>query len=165
MKKKDISQICKLLNNYLRQFKIYFIYTEEEVKHWFMPRKDVIYTYVVESIEVVEDKQVMKITDFFSFYSLPSSILNNPKYQTLRAAYSYYNVSTKTPIPALILDALIIAKNEGFDVFNALDILDNKKFLSELMFSAGDGCLNYYLYNWKLASNMLAPEDIGIVLV
>lgn len=53
------------------------------------------------------------------------------------------------------MDALIIAKNEGFDVFNALDILDNKKFLTELMFSAGDGCLNYYLYNWKLASNML----------
>lgn len=62
-------------------------------------------------------------------------------------------------------DALIVAKNENFDVFNALDIMDNKKFLSELMFSAGDGCLNYYLYNWKLPSTMLKPEEIGIVLV
>lgn len=26
-------------------------------------------------------------------------------------------------------DALILAKNEGFDVFNALDIMDNEKFL------------------------------------
>jgi glycylpeptide N-tetradecanoyltransferase len=54
-----------------------------------------------------------------------------------------------------MLEALIIARNEGFDVFNALDILDNKHFLNELMFSSGDGCLNYYLYNWKLEGNML----------
>ena len=26
-------------------------------------------------------------------------------------------------------DALILAKNEGYDVFNALDIMDNDKFL------------------------------------
>jgi glycylpeptide N-tetradecanoyltransferase len=64
-------------------------------------------------------------------------------------------VATKTPLNILMTEALVIARNEGFDVFNALDILDNKKFLNELMFSPGDGCLNYYLYNWKLESNML----------
>lgn len=26
-------------------------------------------------------------------------------------------------------DALILAKNEGYDVFNALDIMENEKFL------------------------------------
>ena len=51
--------------------------SEDEIRHYLVPRKDVIYTYVVES----EDK---KITDFFSFYSLPSSILKNPKFDTLR---------------------------------------------------------------------------------
>jgi glycylpeptide N-tetradecanoyltransferase len=69
-----------------------------------------------------------------SFYSLPSTIINNPKYNQLRvyicnrlkAAYSYYNVSYKTPLVNLMLDALILAKNEGFDVFNALDIMDNE---------------------------------------
>lgn len=30
-------------------------------------------------------------------------------------------------------DALILAKNEGFDVFNALDIMDNEKFLKVLI--------------------------------
>jgi glycylpeptide N-tetradecanoyltransferase len=29
-------------------------------------------------------------------------------------------------------DALILAKNEGFDVFNALDIMDNETFLKVL---------------------------------
>lgn len=37
----------------------------------------------------------------------------------------------------------------GFDVFNALDLMDNKDFLEKLKFGIGDGNLQYYLYNWK----------------
>ena len=37
----------------------------------------------------------------------------------------------------------------GFDVFNALDLMDNKDFLEKLKFGVGDGFLQYYLYNWK----------------
>lgn len=65
MKKKDTPQITQLLNAYLKQFKVYFKYSEEEVKHWFVPKKDVIYTYVVEQSNG-------DIKDFLSFYSLPS---------------------------------------------------------------------------------------------
>lgn len=48
MKKSDISKVTKLLNEYLQKSRLYTKYNEEEVKHWFLPRKDVIYTYVVE---------------------------------------------------------------------------------------------------------------------
>jgi glycylpeptide N-tetradecanoyltransferase len=48
-------------------------------------------------------------------------------------------------------NALILAKQLDFDVFNALDIMENTQFLKELKFSAGDGNLHYYLYNWKMA--------------
>jgi len=37
----------------------------------------------------------------------------------------------------------------GFDVFNALDLMDNKEFLENLKFGVGDGNLQYYIYNWK----------------
>ena len=37
----------------------------------------------------------------------------------------------------------------GFDVFNALDLMDNKQFLEKLKFGIGDGNLQYYLYNWR----------------
>ena len=37
----------------------------------------------------------------------------------------------------------------GFDVFNALDLMDNNDFLLKLKFGVGDGFLQYYLYNWK----------------
>jgi glycylpeptide N-tetradecanoyltransferase len=52
-----------------------------------MPRKDVIYSYVVEN----EQKE---ITDMVSFYCLPSSVLKNEKHKELRAAYIYYHAYT-----------------------------------------------------------------------
>lgn len=39
----------------------------------------------------------------------------------------------------------------GFDVFNALTLIDNPLFLEEQRFGAGDGSLHYYLYNYRAA--------------
>lgn len=58
---------------------------------------------------------------------------------------------------------LVRAKALNFDVFNALDVMDNKAFLSDLKFGIGDGELHYYLYNWRIKD--IVPEDLGIVLV
>uniref|UniRef100_A0A094ZUV6 Glycylpeptide N-tetradecanoyltransferase n=1 Tax=Schistosoma haematobium TaxID=6185 RepID=A0A094ZUV6_SCHHA len=49
-----------------------------------------------------------------------------------------------------------------FDVFNALDLMENGKFLEELKFGIGDGDLHYYLYNWRCP--FTKPSEIGIVL-
>ena len=38
-------------------------------------------------------------------------------------------------------DLLILAKQEDFDVFNALDVMENESFLKELKFGIGDGRL------------------------
>ena len=51
------------------------------------------------------------ITDFVSFYTLPSTIMHHPQHKLLKAAYSFYNVSTATPWVDLMQDALIVAKN------------------------------------------------------
>jgi glycylpeptide N-tetradecanoyltransferase len=73
-------------------------------------------------------------------------------------------VNTDNKLHELIKAALLKAKEEGFDVFNALDIFENATFLEELKFGQGDGNLNYYLYNWNI-NNRLFPAQIGIVLV
>ena len=44
----------------------------------------------------------------------------------LQAAYSFYNVSTATSWTDLMGDALVLARKEGFDVFNALDLMENR---------------------------------------
>lgn len=102
-----------------------------------------------------------KITDFFSFYSLESSIINNPKHRILRVAYLFYyatEVGLTTPVDkkaldvrlnALVSDALILAKLAKFDVFNALSIMDNALFLEQQKFGPGDGHLQYYLFNYR----------------
>lgn len=63
---KDIPQVYKLLKEYLKNFKLAPKYKQEEVAHMLLPKKDVIYTYVVESGETKE------VTDFVSFYRIPS---------------------------------------------------------------------------------------------
>jgi len=80
----------------------------------------------------------------------------------LQAAYSFYNVSTETPWVALMQDALISARQLNFDVFNALDLMENAEFLEALKFGIGDGKLQYYLYNWKCPS--MLPHQVGLVL-
>ena len=52
-----------------------------------------------------------EITDFVSFYTLPSTVMHHPQHKTLKAAYSFYNVSTTTPRFDLMQDCLVAAKN------------------------------------------------------
>jgi glycylpeptide N-tetradecanoyltransferase len=98
-----------------------------------------------------------------SFYHLPSTIIGNDKHSTLNAAYSYFNVAHTVPLESLMRDALVLARNIGADVFNALDLMENKKILEPLKFGIGDGHLQYYLYNWKCPE--ITPEELGVVLL
>jgi glycylpeptide N-tetradecanoyltransferase len=90
-----------------------------------------------------------RITDFFSFYSLPSTIIQHPKYDLLDAAYLFYYASDvafdpqaeeegrlKKHLNDLIEDALIVANQARFDVFNALTLMDNFSFLQDLKASS-----------------------------
>lgn len=156
LEEKDIPQCHKLLTEYLKQFKLSPVFTVDEFRHWFLPREGIIETYVVESVKG------KGVTDFLSFYMLPSSIMHHPTHKLLRAAYSFYNVTTETPYETLMNDALILAKKKDFDVFNALDLMHNKEILEKLKFGIGDGNLQYYLYNWKCPQ--MKPENIGLVL-
>ncbi|SIO73350.1 glycylpeptide N-tetradecanoyltransferase [Babesia microti strain RI] len=155
MQKKDVPQIHKLLCNYLQKFKIYTVWTQEEISHWFLPQKDVIYAYVKETDG--------KITDFTSFYNLPSSVIKSDKHKILNIAYSYYHVANTIPFENLINDTLIIAKSMNYDVFNMIDLMDNRKVFEKLKFGQGDGDLHFYLYNWKFPP--IKPHEVGIVLM
>lgn len=154
----DVPAVTRLLRNYLNQFEVAPDLGENDVEHWLLPTENVVDSYVVESPES------HKITDFCSFYSLPSSILGNPNYSILKVAYSFYNVATKTPLLQLMNDVLIVAKQKDYDVFNALDIMQNETFLKELKFEPGDGKLHYHLYNYRLR-NALKPMELGLVLL
>ncbi|XP_030631297.1 glycylpeptide N-tetradecanoyltransferase 1b [Chanos chanos] len=155
MTAEDVPRVQTLLQDYLSTFSLNPILSREEVEHWLMPRDDVINTYVVESQEGA-------ITDLVSFYTLSSVVLNHPVHRIMKTAYSLYTVSTTTSLQQLMEDILIIAKTKGFDVFLALDVMENKTFLEPLKFSVGDVTLNYYLYNWRCQN--IASDKVGMVL-
>lgn len=141
----------------MKKFKLHIKFSADEIAHFFIPKE-----WVIESW-VVEDPETKLITDFLSFYSLPSTVLRHETHKILNVAYSYYNVPGKYSIVELMADALVIAKTKGYDVFNALDVHDNEEIFKELKFLVGDGNLNYYLYNWRIQK--ILPNEVGMVLV
>nr|CCA19825.1 glycylpeptide Ntetradecanoyltransferase 2 putative [Albugo laibachii Nc14] len=156
MEKKDVPQVSKMLQKYLEQFHLTPMMEEKEVEHLLLPRNGVVSAYVVE------DSESAKITDFCSFYHLPSSIIGHEKYKKLNAAYSFYNVATSVTLTDLMQDALILAKQENFDVFNALSLMNNAEIFKKLRFCAGDGDLRYYLFNWRCPR--MESDKVGLVL-
>lgn len=158
----DVPAVQKLLARYLaKRSAMAQRFDEAEIAHWLLnsdtgSTEQVVWTYVVTDA-------AGHITDFFSFYELASTVIGNAKHSTIRAAYLFYYASEtgltdpvddaalKTRLNALMGDALVLAKTAGFDVFNALSLLDNPLFLAEQKFGAGDGRLHYYLYNYRTA--------------
>lgn len=57
-----------------------------------------------------QNPETHEVTDMFSFYHLPSTVMHHPVHKVLNVAYAFYNVSTVTHLKDLMLDALIIAK-------------------------------------------------------
>ncbi|KAI0636740.1 N-myristoyl transferase [Trametes polyzona] len=196
MEERDVPQIADLFSRYMKRFTMFPVMNEDEVRHQFLsglgegprgpdswknPREgQVVWTYVVEN------PKTHKVTDFVSFYSLPSTIMNHEKHNLLNAAYLFYYATEtafepgaeesgrlKKRLEEVVGDALIIAEKAGFDVFNALTLMDNVCFLQDLRFGQGDGILNFYLYNWRTApvaginavDGVPAGKGVGVVML
>lgn len=150
MEARDLDAVHALLHRFQAKFELVQVFTKAELRHWLLGGGDVIKSYVVETDGAV--------TDFFSYYLLPFSVLNNPTHNELGIAYLFYYASDafdkdaavyKKRLNALMNDALITAKEFGVDVFNALTSQDNPLFINSAKFGSGDGLLNYYLFNYR----------------
>ena len=117
METKDVPAVTNLFNRYSERFAMAPKFDREEISHWLL-KDDQLLEQVVWSY-VVEDAS-HKITDFVSFYCLESSVIGNPKHDTVRAAYLFYYATEtafqkeesclKERLNAIINDALILAK-------------------------------------------------------
>lgn len=97
------------------KYEISFKFSQDELAHHLMPIKGVIYTLVVENENPETNKK--EVTDFLSFYHLPSSILKCKdvphSYKTLHVAYMYYHSCTKNDIKEMVKFALHYAKDKS----------------------------------------------------
>lgn len=128
MEEKDVQPVLELLRRYLDTMAMAQEFTAEEVRHWLLnpeaiqvesgkAEDRVVHTYVVEDGNG-------KVTDFFSFYCIESTVIGNPKHDTIKVAYLFYYASEAAFDPAngegkkvlkkrlneLMNDALILAK-------------------------------------------------------
>ncbi|ATY61374.1 Glycylpeptide N-tetradecanoyltransferase [Cordyceps militaris] len=170
----DVDAVVDLQKRYsAKRYDIAPVLSADEVAHWLVPKvetsgEQVVWTYVVEDAD-------KKITDFISFYCVESSVIKNSRHNVLRVAYLFYYATEtglqesedqgalKTRLNSLVSDALIMAKKEKFDVFNALTLMDNVLFLEQQKFARGDGQLHYYLFNYRtraIASGMDAKGQL-----
>jgi len=193
MEDNDVIQVASLFTKFMKRYDVAPIFDLDEIKHQFLSGKGQVATTTPNRREgqviwtyVVEDPETHEITDFFSFYCLPSTVINNQRYPVLEAAYLYYYATTvafdpkadedgrlKRRLQVLITDALVVAHQAKFDVFNALTLMDNVSILQDLKFGPGDGFLNFYLYNWRTAplagmnpeGDVPAGRGVGVVML
>jgi glycylpeptide N-tetradecanoyltransferase len=168
MEERDIVQVTDLFAKYMARFDMVPIMNIEELRHQFLSGRgagevvngrrqhQVVWAFVLEvhvffaylsnitHQNAVQHPETEKITDFVSFYVLPSTVIGNTKYPVLDAAYLYYYASDLVlqtnsdefqltgRLRDLIGDAVILANNANFDVFNALTLMDNMSILKDL---------------------------------
>nr|XP_040032348.1 glycylpeptide N-tetradecanoyltransferase 1-like isoform X1 [Gasterosteus aculeatus aculeatus] len=150
----DVVGVHSLLQANQLRFHLSSAMSLQEAEHWLSPRENVVDTYVVEG-------EAGTLTDVVSFYSVSSSVLNHPVHTGLRAARLLYAAGTATDPADLMEDTLVLAKSKGFDVFCALDVMDNKSFFENLKFNVIDKSVRYYLYNWMCPD--MSPDKVGLV--
>ena len=158
MEKKDVKGVCKLISNSQKKFKIYSIFSEEEIEHLFIPIKDVIYSFVKE------DKNNI-ITDFTSFYVINAKIDGiNEKW-----CYIYFNIATSITSEKLFENSLILAEQCGIDYYIGNSINNYENILKKYKFNSNleDGDLSenhkYYFHNFICPETVC--KDISLILI
>ncbi|KAH9177748.1 N-myristoyl transferase [Lactarius sanguifluus] len=161
MEERDVSAVAELYRRYMERFDMVPLFEEEDIRHQFLSGRGTGEKEASTGRRTGQNPETHAITDFFSFYTLPSTI-NADGLGLL-----------KRRLTELVGDAIILADQAKFDVFNALTLMDNPLFLQELKFGSGDGLLNFYLYNWrsKTLAGMNHTEDrtagrgVGVVML
>jgi glycylpeptide N-tetradecanoyltransferase len=133
MQAKDVDATVDLLKRYLARMDMAQVFNKTEFEHWMAPKEkpkeQVVWSYVVE------DAQTKKVTDFFSFYNLESTVIGNKKHNVIKAAYLFYYATEvafekdegklKVRLNELMRDALILSKKVGFFSLSLWTLFDS----------------------------------------
>ena len=156
IKDTDIKECCNKLNDFLIKYKINRCFSYAQFKHHFIcNNKNIIESYII--------KKDGKITDFISFYYLPSLILNNKKHKVLNKGYLYYYFNNDIKLVDLVIELIKIMKKKKIDVIDCINIMDYNTVINELNFIQGTGTMDYYLYNWECEP--IKSYELGVFMV
>ena len=156
--KRSNKKIWKAEIIWIITFKIYRIFSGDEIEYWFLPRKNIIHSFVKED-------QDGNITDFTSFYVV--DITN--KEVRKKWCYIYFNIATSFSSEELFENSLLLANQNGIDIYvcNTINNYESlcQKYQFSLNLDANDsyGTVKYYF------NNFICPEtdtkEISIILI
>jgi len=112
----DLLTVTNKLNNYMRKFPIKNFFTNNSAKHFLLPKKNIVYSFVNKNSDGI-------VTDFVSFYKNYYYCIKEKKMLSI-GILSYYFYESMT-LDDLI--TLLIGKMIGYDIdqLNFYNNLDN----------------------------------------
>lgn len=154
--REDVAGVTELLRGAGSRFRFDIEFTPELVEHMFLPRDDVVYSYVIPAVNGP--------AGFASLYIMNWSILNDATITEVRAAYIYYCASKTIDMKSLIADLLNKAVNDAkADVINGFSMSGNVDALVANKFEKGSRDLEYYSYNYAVPD--IDDKDLRYIFV
>lgn len=157
MTEEDVPLVTELLNKTDSNYKFALQFTPELVKHMFLPRKDVIYSYVIPGGNGIQG--------FFSFYLMGWTVLseNAMKITFHRAAYAWY-MAGSIDLKGVVSDMINKAEKDAqAEVMTALLLAGYESPLMANKFDAGNAHLEFYSYNFGVPS--MTPDDVRFFFI
>jgi glycylpeptide N-tetradecanoyltransferase len=145
MTEADLESAWRLTCSYLERFPFAPTLTLSEFGNKYFPKEKEVYSYVMKSGDTV--------TDFVCFFVLRQRALSANDVVT--SAFVEFCIGGGAARRKLLLeDVLIVAKQEGLDQVQCIDIMDHSEFLETLGFHQGSGRMVYYLHNWIVGGKL-----------
>jgi hypothetical protein len=142
MTEADIDGVVHLLQSTASQFTLDVVFTGETVRHMFLPRDGVLYTYVTPSPR--------GLRGLFSFYVMTWNAIEGAK-TSLRVAYVFYVAAAGGQTQSLIADLISKAASDAHaDLVIALSVTGIHEALIANKFEAGSKALQFYAYNFRV---------------
>ncbi len=155
MNRGDVPALQQFLEQYHNKHSdLYQVFSEEEVQYYFMPRDNIVDTYVAYGVG--DSTNQCKITELVSYYTVHSKVLQPGAasgHASYKGGYAFQVCSSsavRLATKQLLSDAIILAKKTGHDTMTMLDNQQhNEDVLRQVKFTASNGLLYYYIYNWQ----------------
>jgi len=115
LRENDLPEVTTKLNTYLRKYPIKMFFTAESTKHFLMPKKDIVYSFVNKNASGA-------VTDFVSIYKNYYFCIKKKKMLSVGAlAYYFYESMTLDDLIALLIGKMTEYQIDQLVFYNNFD--------------------------------------------
>lgn len=153
MRPDDVPAACAFLQAQAADAVLCPVLSEAQLAHWLLPRPGIVSTFLRR-----EGGAVVELTSTYQ-----RELAVRGRRRRLKIASSIIHLSTARPLPALLGDALVLARRDAAALLDAALVGRHGAALATLRRPClGRGHLDYHLFNWPTIPP--APGEIGFTL-